>query len=526
MFQMLTLLACTGRESETPPPPVEPVVPLVEEGPLPEPRLGVVEIETPPNVVRATDIQDRASPARFDVYFDPDVTTYEALGNKLDSWGFSRVDGDGESWRVAPPPGGEWAARLLPLAEVAEVNEAVDLLAMESGAFREGSERYGDVVHTWSWREGGPVSSISGGPTPPEPMLPRALSPTVVRCIAAARTELLSGVSAGVGWERALVKEPLGWAVVFEGYGACNVSGWLALRKDGAIDTFTVAGRPAASVDDLAVWASATEYLRSARPYEDPAAQAAMDLLQKAPDNVLSDAVRIAAPGRVQELLWQALDGRSHDAALALALEVPSLESGVAAEVAELRQRTIADPKAPTEALLAAMTVWRPAPGDPPDTLARLKTHASPRVRERAWEITLDATMEACMKRLETVATATVDAASAVYRECPQQPVRMAAFNRVATLDRQLAAAMVRVVMEDPETGRTGVLAARNMAALERYDLVAELVARPTVPREMRRVGLDLMVKAKVPQAEDLVEQHGTYLGYKVTPIVTADGGK
>lgn len=525
MFHILTLLACSGGESETPA-PIAPVAPVVEEGPLAEPRLGVAEIDTPPNVLRATDIQDRAAPVRLDVYFNPDVTTFDALGVKLETWGFSRVDGDGESWRVMPPPGAEWPARLLPLAEVGVVTEAVDLLPLETGAFREGSERYGNVVHTWSWREGGPVASVSGGPTPPEPLLPRTLSPTVVRCIAAVRTDMVAGVSAGVGWERALVSEPLAWAAVFEDYGPCKVSGWLALRADAATDTFTVAGRPSASVDDLAIWAAATDYLRAPRPYEEPAAQAAWDLLQKAPDNVLSDAVRVAAPGQYQDRLWEVLDTRNHDVALALALEVPSLEASVTAEVDELRKRTIDDPKASTESLLAAMTVWRPAPGDPPDTLARLKAHPSPRVRERAWEISLDATMEACLVRLKTIETATVDVASAVYRECPQQPVRMAAFSRVANLDRQLAAAMVRVVMEDPETGRTGVLAARNMAALERYDLLAELVARPTVPREMRRVGLELMVKAKVPQANDLVEQHGSYLGYALPTVITADGGK
>ncbi len=520
MFVVLSLLACSGDEArpEVNVPPSEPVEP--SEGPLPEPRRGVTEVVTPPEVLRPTEVQDRAAPPKLDIWFDPDVTTFDGLRIRLEGWGFSILDGDGESWRVGVPQGNDWPARLLPLPEVAKVTEAVDLIAFETGAFREGSERYGDRVHSWSWRPGGPVEAFTGGRAPPDPVLPHALPAQVVRCLAPARTDMTTGVSVGVGWERGLMTSPSAWVLVLEDYGACHASGWVALRAEAPVTTLSVGGRPVAELDGPTVHALAVDYLRQPRPYEDPSAIAAWDLLRTAPTDTLAAAVADVAPGPFQARLWEALDQRDHAAALELAGKStsPVLRGAVTAEVEGLRGSALTDPAAPADAVYAALTVWRPGPGDPPGILERLRQSPSPRVRERAWELTLDATMTSCMERMASVATADLTTASAVYRECPQQPVRMPAFQRVAALDRVAAGAMVRVVLEEPETLRTGIAAVRQAAALERYDLLEALVPRASVPREARRVALEFLVRASIPAATELVEQHGSYLGYSAQP--------
>lgn len=533
MLVVLSLIACSGGGTEpTAPPPTAPTA-SNGQGPLPEPRMGVAEVSTPPELVRATEVQDRAAPPRLDVRFDPDVTTFDELGRKLEAWGFSVLDGDGESWRVGAPLGHEWPARLLPLAEVADVTEAVDLTSLETGALREGSEHYGDRVHTWSWREGGPVQSVSGGAAPPDPMLPHALPASVVRCLAPLRTAMGTGVSVGVGWERALVPEPLSWAVVVENYGACKASGWFALRSDAPVDALRIDGRPVAEVEPGVVYGAAVEYLATVRPYDDPSAIAAYDLLRQAPTERLAAALDGLAPGTFQERLWEELDQRDPDNALLLAEKAtsPTLRAGVTAEVESLRTAALTDPKAPADAVFAALTVWRPDPGDTSGTLERLRTHPSPRVRERAWEITIETTAAACEARVAGIPTASVTTVSALYRECPQQTVRVAAFNHLAKADPVAAGAVLRVVLEEPETVRTGVLAARHAAALERYDLLETLIPRTSVSRDVRRVGLELLVKgSKSALAEELVEQHGTYLGYRPGPTAappadaTADG--
>ncbi|MDP2315373.1 MAG: hypothetical protein Q8P41_20920 [Pseudomonadota bacterium] len=473
---------------------------------------------TPPEVLRPIEVQDRAAPPRLDVWFDPDATTFEALRTRLEGWGFSILDGDGASWRVGAPQGNDWPARLLPLPEIAQVTEAVDLVTLESGAFREGSERYGNVVHSWSWRPGGPVEAVTGGRAPPEPVLPHALPAPVVRCLAPVRTEMMTGVSVGVGWERALMTTPTAWVLILENFGACDASGWITLRGDSPVVSLTVGGRPVTDLDSAAVHTLAIGYLRQPRPYEDPSAIAAWDLLRTAPTETLTDALSAVAPGAFQARLWEELDQRDHAAALALAGQStsPVLVSAVTAESEALRASAVSDPRAPADAVYAALTVWRPGPADPPDLLPRLRQSPSPRVRERAWELTLDATMPACMARLKGIESADLSTASAVYRECPQQPVRMPAFQRVAALDRVAAGAMVRVVLEEPETVRTGVAAVRQASALDRADLLEALVPRPTVSRDVRRVALETLVRMASPQAAELIEQHGAYVGYQV----------
>jgi hypothetical protein len=527
MLVLLSLMACSGDEGAGPeaaPPPGQVTPPPPTDGPLPEPRLGVSEVVTPPEVVRPTEVQDRAAPALLDVWFAPDVTTFDALGTRLESWGFTLLDGDGESWRVGAPPGVDWPARLVALPAVAKVTEAVDLVPFETGAFREGSERYGAGVHTWAWREGGPVETFTGGPTPPEPVFPHALPAPVVRCLAPARTEITSGVSVGIGWERALVARPSSWVLVLEDYGACKASGYVALRADAPIDTLRVGGRPVAELDAPTIHSLAIEYLRRPRTYEDPSGIAAWDLLRSAPDDTLTRALGAIAPGPFQKKLWQELDQRDHTAALAVATGSSSatLASGVTAETDSLRARALTDPKAPWEMQYAALSVWRPGPTDPPETLAHLRESPAPRVREKAWEITLDATMAPCTERAKSLATAAVPAASAIFRECPQQPVRSPAFQRVAALDKVAAGAMLRVVLEDPETVRTGIAAVRQAEALERDDLLDALVRRPTVARDVRRVALEYLVKEGNANAAELIEQHGAYLGYKPLPGAAA----
>lgn len=497
-------------------------------GPLPEPRRGVAELSAPPTLVRASEVQDRAAPARLDVTFDPDVTTFEELGRKLEGWGFSVLDGDGESWRVGPPPGQEWPARLLPLPEIAAVTESVDLATLETGAVREGSERYGERLHQWSWREGGPVETVTGGSSPPKPVLPHALPPVAVRCLAPIRSAMESGVSVGLGWERALVQEPLAWAVVLEDYGACKASGWFAVRADGSLDGLRIAERRVEDVTATTVQEAAIEYLRAVRPVDDPAAAAAFDLVRQAPTDMLARGIDAAAPGPFQARLWQELDKRDPDAALLLGEKArsPSVRAAVTAEVEALRTAALSDPAAPAETIYAALTVWRPGPQDPPELLERLKGHPWPRIRARAWEIALETSDAACAARAESLERASVAVATALYRECPQQPVRVAAFNYLAKLDPVAAAAVVRVVLEEPETVRTGILAARHAAALERYELLEELVRRKTVSRDVRRVALELLVNGRQPSVDELVEQHGGYLGYRRPSVAgaTADG--
>ncbi|MFN7146330.1 MAG: hypothetical protein ACK4YP_21335, partial [Myxococcota bacterium] len=344
------------------------------------------------------------------------------------------------------------------------------------------------------------------------------------------RTAMTTGVSAGVGWERGFVADPPTWVAVLENYGPCKASGWVALRTDAPVDGLTVAGRPAAEVDAATVHAAAVDYLRVARPYDDPAAIAAWDLLRAAPTETLVVAVTSVAPGAFQERLWEALDQRDHEGAVALAERSTStsLRAAVTAEVDALRAIALTDPQAPADAVYAALSVWRPGPADIA-TLDRLKAHRSARVRERAWELAIEQTAAACEARAADVDTADVKTVSAIHRECPQQPVRVATFNRLAKLDPVAAGAVLRVVLEEPETTRTGILAARHAHALERADLLEAVVRRPGVARDVRRVALELLVRSQNPAAPELVEQHGAYLGYRppnalLPADTTADG--
>ncbi|HND32630.1 MAG TPA: hypothetical protein PLA94_21690, partial [Myxococcota bacterium] len=209
----LILLSCTG-EAPTPPPPKE--EPAAAPSLATAPLFGVTELVTPPGLLRASQVQDQAAPALLDVWFEADHTDAAGLRKLLEEAGFTVLFGDGESFRVRAPQGRGWPDRLAALPEVRRVAEALERDRLSSGAFREGSERYGELLHTWSWVEGGPQQSYTGAKPPLDPIFPAQSPPELVRCLSPLRSELLDGVSTGPGWERALVKEPVAWALVLQ----------------------------------------------------------------------------------------------------------------------------------------------------------------------------------------------------------------------------------------------------------------------------------------------------------------------
>lgn len=517
---LLSLLACDwGTSPETPPTPPTPTPPPAETEPLPEPRIGVSEVVTPPEILRPTEVQDRAGQVLLDVRFDADHATFDGLGRTLERWGFALLDGDGAVWRVSPPPGRFWAERLEPLPEVADVREALDREPMETGTFREGSERYGDAVHTWAWREGGPEEAVSGGATPPAPALPAALPEGIARCLAPLSESLEMGVSVGPGWERALRTNPPAWALVLEDYGFCRARGWVLLRPDAPVDTLTAGGRPVDELDAAALQALAIDALQVPRADEDETARAAVEELRAAPLDVRMAATRAAAPGPARESLLEAWHRQDPAGALAFATQNadPSPRALAASEDSAVRADVLKDEEAPADAVLAALGAWRPTPGDEPPFLARLREHPDPRVRERAWERTLDARAAEC-DRL-ALAKVSGDAAENAWRACPRADVRTTALAGVSP-DRQ--AALLDAALHAPETVPAGVAAARQAAALRRHDLLAAVVPSTTVPRDVRLVALRALVDARSPGADALAEVHGAFLGYKPLQVPTS----
>lgn len=511
---LLLLVAC---QWSTPTPPPAPVVAPVEDGPPPQERRGVTEVATPPEILRASDLQDRAATALLDVWFDPDRTTFEALGQMLERWGFTIVNGDGESWRVSPPPGWSWSLRLEPLPEVLRVREALDRAPMENGSFREGGERYGDVVRTWAQIEGGPSEVLTGHPSPSATVLPHRLPAGIIRCLAPARTEMLGGPSAGLGWERALQRSPSAWVLVLEDYGYCHAGGYLVLHPDATLDTLTIAGRSVSQTDPAFLRALARDTLTTPRALEDSAAVAALDILADAPDAELAEAVAAAAPGYFQESLYRTWAVRDPDAAVAYAraAESPPLRADAVSDDPALGRAALADPGASTRVQLAALAAWRPGPSEPPEILARLRRSPDPRVRERAWERTLDERAVTCGALSRGLATAGADAAATAWRDCPETAVRRAALDRVAAQDPKAAVALVAATLEAPETVVAGIAAARAAGGLGQHDLLLALVPRRTVSREVRLEALRILVSARTPGSVELIEVHGAYLGYR-----------
>ena len=523
---LITLLACMGDPSGPVTPP--PLTPPPDEPAPPAPAtlgMGVSEVVTPPEILRPTDVQDRAAPALLDVWFEADRTTADGLKRLLEENGFTVLDGDGESWRVRAPEGQGWEGRLARLPEVREAREAIHLEPLPSGNFREGSARYGEALQSFHFKEGGPQQTVTGlKPPPPDPMFPRSAPPQLIRCLLPIREMMLDGISVGDGWERALVLEPRAWVMVLDNYGACGARGWLVMRGDAPIDTLTVGGPDGAGrvgpaqADDAIWWESAARWLQTARPAEDTSALAAFDLLRVAPDEVLAAALPGLASGPFQKRLYDAWFTRSPDAALKLAISSrsPALLARAAATSAEARAAILADPKAPSLALLAALAIWRPGPQDSPDLLERLRAHPDPAVRHLVWERLLEASMPGCLQRAAQIDSMAPEPLTALYRDCPQQPVRSPAFQAVAARDRAAAGALVAVTLQEPETLLTGIAAVRHANALERDDLLVQTVQRPGLDRDIRRAALETLIKTgRSAETAGLVTKYGEYLGYK-----------
>ncbi len=522
---LLLALACSSCNEGAPgPDPVPtPVQPLP-----PELAFGVSEVPTPAGIVRASDVQDIDTREQLDVYFDPAVTTFDGLGKLLEGWGFALLDGDGFSWRVSPPPGRAWAERLLRVPEVAGVTPALDREPLETGAFREGRETYGTVVHSWALRPGGAVEQVTGGVTPPRPQLPLGLPEWAVSCLSDVTDDVAEGLARGEGWERAYAASPTAWVLVLENYGPCALTGWVPLLPDGDTGNLTVNGHALAAVQPDELAAAAANYLRVDRPHDHAATDAALGILGGASPEVLGRAVEVVAKGAAQTALVNQWGDRDPDAALAWARSssLPVARRLLVALDPTDRAAALADAAAPGEVVLAALNAWRPGPGEGTDILARLQASPDPRIRERAWERTVEQETPACRARVPSLANASALEGAAAWRSCPVPDVRAAAFARVQALDPEAAGKLLAESLEAPETVETGIASVRMAAESGRLDLLTALVPRTTVAREIRRVALERLLEARAPTAQALHEAHGLYLGHR-TPTEaepTADG--
>lgn len=512
------LLACSGEPTKVEPPPPE-----VKPSPAPASQsLGVGEVVTPDTILRPTEIKDQSVPALIDVWFDADHSSFDGLKKLLEENGFTILDGDGESWRVRAPEGSGWVERLSLLPEVAKATPSLDDQKLASGATREGSERYGEVIHTWSWKEGGPQQALTNlKPPPPDPIFPQGTPPELVRCLEPLRELMLDGVSTGTGWERALQLEPRAWVAVLEDYGSCEARGYLVLRADAPLDTLTVGGQPLEKADDTLWWSLAANYLKAGRAEDDASAQAAYEMLRRAPDEVQDKLVPQLGSGLYQKKLFDAYEARNPGGALAMAAAspAPALQARAAAEDGELRQRLLQDPKTSVHSLEVVLSIWRPGPSDDPAILERLRQSADPVVRRMAWELTLDQRMPECSGRVAGVDKLAKEQLAALYRECPQLPVRGPAFSALMSQDPALAGSLVEQVLQQPETLLTGIAAVRQASQLGRDDLLEAVIVRSTVARDVRRIALEMLVKAgRSAKATELVAAHGAYLGYRALP--------
>lgn len=521
--------ACSG-DAPAPAPPAVTLPPPVVETPAPArpppaPLLGASEVATPASVVRVSNARVEQPPRHLDVWFDPDHTTFAAFGESLKAWGFTVVDGDGESYRVLAPAGDWWSERLAVVPAVRRTALALEQDKLPSGALREGGASFGTVTQTWALKQGGVVSSVTGSAVPRDPMMPRTLPVPVVRCLAPIRADLMDGLSQGPGWERALQLEPLSWAVVVNHYGPCDATGWVGMRQDGPIDALTVGGRPAGKADDSSVAETSMAYLSVVRADTDEGAMAAFDVLRKAPDELLVTAIGKAASGGFQRRLWEEYARRDETAALTLAEAAtsPTLRAVAAAQDDVTRKAVLADAAAGAEARFAAMAAWHPSPSDPPELQARLLKDADPKVREAAWRAVAESTLSACTARVLGAKSLDKDAAAALYRECPQQPVRVAAFARLCVLDKALAGTLVAETLNDPEMLVTGVAAVRFANGLERDDLLEAAVENVGVGRDVRLEALRTLTRVgRSGKAASLADAHGAYLGFhpKAIPAV------
>jgi hypothetical protein len=144
----------------------------------------------------------------------------------------------------------------------------------------------------------------------------------------------------------------------------------------------------------------------------------------------------------------------------------------------------------------------------------------------RAWDLAIDAGGAACATRVPSAKTATLEEAKKLYTECPQQPVRLQAFSRLAQLDKAAAAEMITATLANPETVRTGIGAVRAANSLERDDLLEAAVADVAVDRDVRAEALRTLLRVgRSAKAAELAEKHGPFLGVKPAEApAVADG--
>lgn len=514
----LLLAGCPWGEESKPPPPPPDIPPPEAAGPElpPPPRLGVAEVETPPEVLRVSEVVDQAAPTLVDVWFDPEVTTFDALGEQLERWGFVRVDGDGRVWRIRAADAPAVEHRLARAPGVAQVRVALTRETLPSGNYREGSDKIGTLVRRWVWpAEAPPTVTVTGGAVPPDPVLPRDLPPAARDCLGVAVEDLEMGLSVGPGWERGMVAAPLAWVLVVDHYGACDASGWVALRPDATVEHLRFGDREAALADEAAFHELAIRFLKTPRPALDRDAQVAVELLARAPDAVLARAVRDAAPAPAQLELYARFARRDPEAALAVAgaSTSPPLLAQAAGQDEELRARLLQSPDSAWGALEGAVAVWRPSRADPPGLLERLLASPDPEVRQRAWAARMEAESAACAAR--TVEGLDAAGLVAMYAACPQAVPRARAWERLRAMDPEAARAALERTLANPETRVTGIAAVNAAAGAGEWALLEALVANPRVDREVRRVALDRLVQAGRPAAAGLAEAHGAFLGWK-----------
>lgn len=523
-----TLIACSSAPAPAPAPAPEAEPPaaaapgaIPEEVP-PEPALGADGTSTPPSVLRLGERAVELPSRHLEVRVDFDHGDFETVREALLKWGFTVEDGDGAALRVLAPRGDRWPERLEPLLAVRRVTETLGQDALPDGATRAGTAHFGPtVVHRWATREGGVQETMEGSALPGKPEIPRNFPAAVVRCLAPVRSAMVDGDPEGPGWERALSQEPLAWVVVLENFGACRASGWFVARADASVEQVSVAGQPVKVLSESALFDAAQGYLSVPRAATDEAAIAGVDILRRAPDDVLARVLPAVAPGAHQERLVLALAERDEAKAVAVARasSSPTLLAWAAGVDATTRAEVLANPEAGAEALVVAMSAWRPSlPQDQP-VLARLVAHADPQVRMRAQELAIEAGASACAARIPEAKTMPLEAARALYAECPQQPVRLQAFSRVVQLDRAAATELVSATAARPETVRAGIAAVRALNGLERDDLLEALVSNTTADRDVRAEALRTLARVgRSPHAVALAEKHGAFLGVKLPP--------
>ncbi len=531
----LVLYACST-DSASPtgaalaPASVAPPVATAPELLPPELVTGADATATPASVLRLSESKLEVPNRHLEVRVDFDHADFATVRDTLVRWGFTVEDGDGASLRVLAPAGDDWSERLEPLPALGRVTETLGQDTLASGAVRGGSARFGpSLTHTWEIREGGIQERMEGGALPAKIEIPRNLPAAVVRCLAPVRMAMVDGESEGPGWERAVLAEPLAWVVVLDQYGACGAGGWFVARADAAVDNVTVAGQPVKALSEEALFGAAISFLSTPRAGNDDSAIAAVDILRRASDDVVERALAAVAPGAHQERLLLAYAERDEQKAIAFARTSGSATvlAWAAGVDANIRAEVLAKPDAGVDALVSAMSAWRPELPVDQAMLSRLQSHADPRVRMRANDLWIDATTAACTAKIPSAKTLELVAAKALYAECPQQPVRLQAFSRLAQLDKNEAAVLVSATLRSPETVRTGIAAVRAANGLERDDLLEALVASPAGDRDVRAEALRTLLRVgRSASAAALAEKHGPFLGVKPPPVKAVAGEK